>query len=180
MTYFSAEGFVNQESALEVDRAARMSRIGDTATELRSFLEPLWLRRKAETGRLPDAGSPLSEGMCGFTSAFVVLALSVTDGPGWRMAGGWPQSGGGIACRRGRLHGHFWAVSEDGIVVDLTADQFGHPNVIVTTDRDARYVESFTLNEIERHAGRVMPLAEEWLALATKDGLVPHVARLAA
>jgi len=157
-----------------------MSALGDTASELRSFLEPLWMLRRTLTGRLPDAGTSCSEGMCGFSASFVALALSAIDGGEWRVAGGWPQSGGGIACPRRSLRAHFWTVSEDGIVVDLTADQFGHPGIIVTGCNDPRYVESFTAEEIERHLPKVMPLAEEWLEIASTDGLVPSVHRLAA
>ena len=165
---------------MSTDRIARMSALGDTASELRSFLEPLWMHRKSATGRLPDAGTSCSEGMCGFSASFMALALSALEGSDWRVAGGWPQSGGGMACPRRSLKAHFWTVSEDGIVVDLTADQFGHPCIIVTGANDPRYVESFTAEEIERHLPKVMPLAEEWLELASMEGIVPSALRLAA
>jgi len=157
-----------------------MSAIGDAASELRSFLEPLWMLRRIQACRLPDAGAACSEGMCGFTAAFTAEALRLLDGGEWRVAGGWPQSGGGMACRERRLNAHFWAVSDDGLVVDLTADQFGHPSVIVTGRHDPRYVESFTREEIERHLPRVMPLAEKWLEVAASEGLIPSGMRLAA
>lgn len=153
--------------------------MGDVAAEMRCFLEPLWGRWKAETGRfsLPDAAST---SMCGFTSAFMARALAELDDGEWRVAGGWPPDGGGLTCPGGRLNAHFWTTSSDGIIVDLTADQFGLPCVIVTRLGDGRFAESFSQEDVERHLPRVMPLVEEWIELARDRGLLPETRRFAA
>ena len=121
-----------------------------------------------------------SAGMCGFTSAFLVRALQMLDGGTWRVEGGRPLAGGGLTCASGRQRGHFWAASEDGIIVDLTADQFGLPTVLVTTVRDARYCNTFTQPEIEGHLPKVESVAECWLEAAAAEGLLPQAYSLAA
>lgn len=149
-----------------------MSRIGDHASDLRMFLEPHWEDWKLKTGR-PIGGDVIaSEKMCGFSSTFAAIALKELDGGDWRVAGGWPKSGGGVSCPRKRLNSHFWTVSDDGIVVDLTADQFGMPGIIVTMVHDPRYIESLTIEEVEGYTPYLMPLAEEWVCSAIHIGIL--------
>lgn len=153
--------------------------IGDLASELRLFLEPQWQEWKSRTGRgsLPETASA---SMCGFTSAFLAEVLPDLAGAEWCMVGGAPASGGGVCGSDLRLHPHFWAVSSDGILVDLTGDQFGLPSPVVARRGDRRYIESFDTDYVDRHLPRVMPLVEEWIELAADDGLLPMQARLAA
>jgi hypothetical protein len=152
----------------------RMSRIGDIASDLRAFLEPMWDDWKIKTKRPVGCDVPKSENMCGFSSAFTSIALSELEGGDWRIAGGWPKTGGGVACPRRKLNSHFWTVSDDGIVVDLTADQFNMPTIIVTSERDPRYIESFSADEVERYVPLLMPLAEEWIEEARQMGVIQH------
>jgi hypothetical protein len=149
-----------------------MSKIGDTASDLRAFLEPVWTDWKIQTKRPIGCDAAASENMCGFSSAFASIALAEMEGGDWRIAGGWPKSGGGVACPGRKLNSHFWTVSDDGIVVDLTADQFGMPTIIVTSERDPRYIESFSTDEVEKYVPYLMPLAEEWIEAARQNGVL--------
>lgn len=158
----------------------RLSEIGDAAGCFRPFLETCWRRWKAESAKGTCPLEADSAGMCGFTSAFLAEALARTVGGEWRVAGGRPFSGGGVTCPQGRLNGHFWCVSDDGVIVDLTADQFGLPTVLVTTLKDSRYSETFTAEEIDEHLPKVLPVAEAWLEAALDEGLLPGGVRLAA
>lgn len=160
--------------------AARMSEVGDAATKLRSFLEPRWEEYKIESGRPIGFMEAISASMCGFSSAFAAIVLGTQDGATWRVAGGTPENGGGVLGADSRLKGHFWTVSDDGIVVDLTADQFGLPAVVVTSQRDSRFRESFSPHEIELHMPRVLPVAHDWIEHAMEYGIVPSSMRLAA
>lgn len=162
--------FVNQE----------MSELGDVCASLRFFLEQKWKEWKASASSPMDALDSLSAGMCGFSSIFVAEALNRITDSEWVLAGGQPISGGGVVCRSGRQNGHLWAVSDLGIVVDLTADQFGLPAVVVTTARDPRYMASFDQDQIDAHVPRVEDIGMEWLEEAVQDGIVPDVYRLAA
>lgn len=151
-----------------------MSLIGDLASNFRTFLEPIWEDWKLKTGRPIGGDLVVSENMCGFTSAFTSIALAEQDGRVWRVAGGWPKSGGGVTCPNQKLNSHFWTVSDDGIVVDLTADQFGMSNIIVTKQHDPRYIESFTDERVSRYMPYLMPLAEEWIETARQCGVLPY------
>lgn len=103
-------------------------------------------RRSLQPGMPQDAdGRALSAGTC-LHAAMVVVLLLHRYAPGWTAAvrgGGGP--GGGVATgvldARGRLQGHYWieATAPDGaaFVVDVTADQFDHPAVVVLPMLDA-------------------------------------------
>jgi len=158
----------------------RLSEIGDAAGGFRPFLESCWREWKARSARGTCPFETDSAGMCGFTSAFLAEALARKVGGEWRVAGGRPLSGGGVTCPKGLQNGHFWCVSDDGVIVDLTADQFGLPTVLVTTWRDGRYAETFTEREIVEHLPKVLPVAEAWLESAIEEGLVPGGMKLAA
>lgn len=163
--------------------ACCLSEIGDFAGSLRSFIEPFWRAWKAESERPQGPFETDSAGMCGFTSCFVAMALNKALGGGWTMAGGRPRAAfpeGGVRCASGRQNGHFWAESESGLIVDLTADQFGLPTVVVTTASDPRYRATFSLEEIEGHLPKVEALAWEWLEAAENEGLVPRSLGMAA
>lgn len=115
---------------------ARLSRL---AREARAFLEPHWERWHREAGSPPGKTS-VSQGTCGRSSQFLAEMLReegfetelafgspVTCPCGFRSANGW--------------RGHAWVIChEPARIIDLTADQFGAPPVIVTTPDDPRYI----------------------------------------
>lgn len=158
----------------------RLSEIGDVAGSLRPFLERMWQEWKAFQGRPLDPFETVSAGMCGFTSAFLAHALEALEGGIWKVSGGRPLAGGGITCTSGRQNGHFWVESEDGVIVDLTADQFGLPAVIVTTSKDPRFSNTFTSQEIDNHLPKIEGVALYWLEKAAEEGLLPQAFRCAA
>lgn len=160
--------------------AHNLSEIGDVAGSLRPFLEDCWRAWKVSIGNPADAFERLSAGMCGFTSSFMAGVLNDMVGGEWTLAGGRPLSGGGVRSACGAQAGHFWTVSADGVIVDLTADQFGLPTVVVTTERDPRYQQTFTREEIEAHLPKVEGIAAEWREAAEDQGLAPVSYRFAA
>lgn len=161
----------------------RLSEIGDLAGFLRSFVEPFWKAWKAESGKPQGPFETDSAGMCGFTSCFVAMVLEREVGGGWALAGGRPlpaNLSGGVTCTSGRQNGHFWAESEDGLIVDLTADQFGLPTVVVTTAYDPRYRATFSGEEIAEHLPKVEAVALQWLEAAEEEGVVSRPFGMAA
>lgn len=153
---------------------ARLEEIAGCAASLRPFLEERWRAFKASSPRPYDAFEAESKGMCGFTSAFVAEAMRQAVGGDWRVAGGLARPGSYSA------YGHLWTVSDDGELVDLTADQFGMPSVIVTTVRDPRFTETYCEEDIGRHLPMVQPLSLRWIEEAVDEGLVPASRALAA
>jgi hypothetical protein len=127
-----------------------------------------WMDRNPYFARLPE-GVPLTTGFCRGVAAGVAEILRETyPDCFWRVAGGFgleycsdmPESlsefvneeyfPGGMVNQDGEWHGHFWVTggdpdSDDGLVVDLSADQFGHEEVVVTGAADPRYRENSLL-----------------------------------
>lgn len=154
---------VNKEVRMSEAVEANLSEIGDAAATLRQTVERAWADWHAVSAKPKDPFKPDSQNMCGFTASFVSLALPDIIGGKWQVTGGWPQNGGGILCASGEKKAHFWSVSKCGLVVDITADQFGLPAVIVTTRDDNRYRPSFCADYLRKHLPKVLPVAVKWL-----------------
>lgn len=154
---------------MEASTASEIAAAADAATRLRPFLEGAWAAHRAASPVPADPFKPVSHRMCGFTSAFMAEILEGECPAGWRVAGGAPANGG-VVLPCGRMEGHFWTVSDSGVVVDLTADQFGLP-VIVVRLRDGRYRESFDHAEIMDHMPRIAGPASAWAAAVRAAGL---------
>jgi hypothetical protein len=112
------------------------------ATAARRFIEPIWMGWHRAWGGDPPAVS--SQWTCGRTSLFLVRILStrgfearwVSGTP--RTAPGEPEIGPyGYLCD-GIWQSHAWAECGD-YIVDITADQFGAPPVLVVDRGDRRY-----------------------------------------
>lgn len=104
------------------------------ARELRAFLEPVWGLWARERGR---EATVLSEGTCGPTCRFLIKVLSEL-GLDVEMLSGRPgRKPAGIQVN-GAWRGHAWLRVGDRIL-DITADQFGLPPVLLTAVNDPRY-----------------------------------------
>lgn len=112
-----------------------------TATRLRRFMEPVWDDwLAAEPWR---RGATPSAGACGRTSLFVrdVLRRRGYDAQwsnGVPRRAETPPIGDFGFLAHGRWESHAWVTCQ-GWIVDITADQFGAPPVIVTPATDPRY-----------------------------------------
>src|SRR5690606_4098612 len=123
---------------------------------VRTFLEPRW--RSWKTERIPwvleGVARPLSENMCRFSALFLAHVLEREVGGTWHVDGGCSEppdradlldvdperAPGGMADIEGGWRGHYWVV-DDGwsTILDITADQFGWPPVLITDAEDRRY-----------------------------------------
>jgi len=148
-------------------------RVERIATEVRAFLEPLWAERHAPSG--PPPGKPVSHNMCRFSAAFLKRVLDVEMPEGdWCVIGGNPTDGDDIdpeyglpgGCRdpEGRWHAHYWLITGDyGLIVDVTADQFGGEPVICTGD-DSDHRENYFDGAVRDHLEDVKWTVGQWLA----------------
>lgn len=127
-----------------------------------AFLLPLLARHFPLAGQehQPWAGWRAASGTADF--------LSID--PGWNRKGR-PNSTlfardgrGGMVDVSSIWRDHCWVVRRDGLLVDLTADQFGHEEVIVCTTDDPRYLENWKKTFVIRQIADVRPRADEWLA----------------
>lgn len=113
---------------------AERQALTDLAEALRAFMPDIWRAWHAEDGHEPP--SPLSAGTCGRTSLLLQkILLAKGRSALWRTGRG-VQAHGFFDGRRWRSHS--WVECE-GFVLDITADQFGAPPVIVTAAGDRRY-----------------------------------------
>ena len=128
--------------------------------EVRSLVERrIRLSDEERSGELP-----ITTGYCRGASAALVRVLSFLSPSGtWKIVGGCgeecvplPESSyrfvdissfpGGMMGQDGRWHGHFWVegfLSCAGrVAVDLTADQFGYAQCLVSDIHDVRYLSN--------------------------------------
>lgn len=118
----------------------RASCIEQIAIMARRFLVPQWRKWHAEWG--PPAPASLSQWTCVRSSAFLCAVLTDAEIPA-RLQSGVPHPAragrDGLGFRTGDAwHSHAWAGC-DGLIVDITNDQFGGAEIIVTADWDKRY-----------------------------------------
>jgi hypothetical protein len=136
------------------------------AASVRAFLEPAWRRWQPGV-------EPASTNTCGRSSLFLqrVLAdhgcVAVWANGVPRLNEGGPDLGPFGFFTGLRWESHAW-VECDGFIVDVTADQFGAPPVIVTPASDPRYcAHTFDTASAEAIAARkrtVEALWRDWLA----------------
>jgi hypothetical protein len=139
--------------------------------EVRPYVEARieeWMGRNPGFARPPE-GVPLTTGFCrGVAAGVAVILAERYPECFWRVAGGFGiEYGdeaspdlvefvdgecfpGGMVNGAGEWHGHFWVTggdpdSDEGLIVDLSADQFGHGPVVVTQIEDPRYRENSLL-----------------------------------
>lgn len=133
--------------------------------EIRQFLVPKWIAWGQSHGKeVTERG----EGMCRFTAAFLANAL----GRGWRFSGGTPDiyhpeqgwidrpHGGGFWTGSG-WEAHHW-VTNGALIVDLTASQFGAPQVLITPKTDPRFRETLQSIDIQEALRDVRDRARQW------------------
>jgi len=145
------------------------------AERTRVSLESLWPEHDDFLG---GYGAPASTGQCGRSSCVLVRLLSeeLPDGD-WRLAGGLedvrdrmntddlvPDAQSGGMVWSGFWQDHYWVVSEAyGLIVDVTADQFGHAPVVVCGLDDPRYRENLLPGVADRHSMDWRLDVERWL-----------------
>jgi hypothetical protein len=131
---------LNGKNAMTND--AMYEYLSEIACSARIFIEPVW----CEWHRARGLGQPdvASRNTCGRTSFFLVNALQregldaewKTGVP--RLSDAGPELGPYGFLVNARWESHSWVECQEWIV-DLTADQFGAPPVIVTPSNDVRY-----------------------------------------
>ncbi|MFC2968930.1 hypothetical protein [Acidimangrovimonas pyrenivorans] len=115
------------------------------ARKVRLFLEPHWWCWRMYEGRPEDRR--LSQATCDRSSLFLVAVLTDQGLPA-RLAMGTPVKGPYGYCANGSWRGHAW-VESAGHIIDLTADQFGGPEIRICPVNDPRYAEGEDMAEAE-------------------------------
>jgi hypothetical protein len=150
------------------------------AAELtRAFLAPRWVDWHAAEGRAPV---PPSKDTCGRSSRFLAVVIERELGLPVRCATGVPRLGlddpdvGPWGFHDGlRWQSHSWVVSA-GWIVDITADQFGAPPVVVVTLPSEQHAEgpADTASDWakQRREALVAQLWPSWLASTQRRQLV--------
>jgi hypothetical protein len=154
--------------------AERLERIRALAEGVRSFLEPRWMEWRVGRGHPPlEEGKAASWDMCRFSTSFLhhVLEREMPE-EDWIILGGSPDDDQDIDRNVGlpggyhdrstdQWHGHYWIT--DGaydLVVDVTADQFDGPAVLVVSESGdeawghevaGQYAENYLEAAVEHH-----------------------------
>ena len=128
------------------------------ATDVRAFLEPVWLSWHSASGGEPPAVA--SENTCGRSSLFLQRAL-IDAGFAAEWVTGVPENGHSddpVGFFDGNVwRSHTWVQCED-LIVDITADQFGDQPVKVVCLPHDRY-----------HRGSADMAAPEFVAARTES-----------
>jgi hypothetical protein len=145
------------------------------AVEARQFLEERWSAWRQQNGETLEPGMAPSHSMCRFSAAFLlhVLGTEIPEGD-WSVVGGNPTGGddidpdyglpGGYRDAGGQWQAHYWLITGDyGLVVDITADQFGGAAVICGED-DNGYRDNYYTGAVSDHLDEVRWTAGRWLA----------------
>lgn len=110
------------------------AKLRELVTAVRHFMPDIWHGWHREYGR--PTPSVLSTGTCGRTS-LLLRTILVSEGFDAVWCNGAVADGGGFFD--GHVwHAHAWVMSND-LIIDITADQFKAPPVIVTAADDPRY-----------------------------------------
>ncbi|MBU8539071.1 lasso peptide biosynthesis protein [Falsiroseomonas tokyonensis] len=120
--------------------------------QARRFLETVWPEWHAERGR-PLPAIP-STGTCGRSACFLQRVLAEA-GQEARIRHGWFLAPGRPPAR------HAW-VESTGLILDLTADQFGAPPLLGCPAPDARYRPGTDTADPSFQAARAVAVAAIW------------------
>lgn len=134
-----------------------MNNIQKQLADIREFLEIKWKQKHSSLSKNMDKEynpPTLDHNMCRFTALFLRKVLNKITDNKWVIDGGdvWEPkySTGGIQDKNGNWNGHYWLTSKD-IIVDITANQFGHDKIIVTKKDNPTYDSNYTKKEIASH-----------------------------
>jgi len=138
------------------------------ASSTRSFLETIWPDWQLKSHRSHGGAVPaiMSYSTCGRSSTFVQKVLDDL-GMAAEVRHGWFQAEGSEAR-------HAW-VAISSWLVDVTADQFGADEVIVTDQGDSRYFSDIdvALPEFRLHRIQaVLEIWDRWLCSPIREKLV--------
>jgi hypothetical protein len=123
--------------------ATATSAMAEALCSLREFLLPCWHwtqqnsldhGQRFSVQKMTALPFPLSTNMCRHTTLFLQQQLALAGDSRWRVAGGWLANKDATVP----LIRHYW-LEADGFILDLTADQAGWDEVILTPDDDVRY-----------------------------------------
>ncbi|WP_088892892.1 hypothetical protein [Leptolyngbya ohadii] len=161
-----SENSITSELILDVAHATSQFKM--FASTVRQFLEPHWLAAHQGWSDIPD---PLSRWMCRYSSIFLATLLREQSQEPWSIVGGRPprslnakvEGEFGILAWDGTWNDHCW-VTGRGLIIDLTADQFGHDPIIVTASSDPRYRANLTEDEMAQDFQKLQRRSTQWLA----------------
>jgi hypothetical protein len=137
--------------------------------QFRSFLEPRWFSLHQLWG--DTSTERLSRYMCRYTSIFIKTVLNVDNQKLWRLVAGKPvtkeKEGTAEGCfgfrtSSGIFFDHCW-VQSDNLIVDITADQFGAEEVIITSVSDSRYYPNLEEADFNQEIVKLSHHPERWL-----------------
>lgn len=143
------------------------------AEDIGAYLLSCYVVTKADLGIEMQPGDTESKDMCRASAYATAQILRELTGQRWRVEAGWEyqpkyeedyhkfrmdQFPGGMLDSSGAWKGHYWAASvpvdgEPQLIVDLTADQFGHEDVIVTDSTDPRYRSNILPQTVDDELG---------------------------
>ena len=139
-------------------------------SDLRDLLSVEWEHFKRD---MPDDDF-LSQDMCLLSTTYLYWLFKHAGVKGWEPAEGvgvddqGNTDPGGMKGVDGRWYSHNWLVHSSGMILDLTADQFGHDEIVLVEKGDPRY---YANRSAEYAMSRLSEctLGKEWLEFQLDD-----------
>lgn len=137
----------------------------------REFLEPLWIKTHATWANEP-VPSPSSKYMCRYSCLFLQQALKDAGYGQWTIRLGRPPSPElngtkagmfGYQSGDGCFHDHAW-LTKDGLMIDITADQYGDLPIIIGNATSVTYKSNLTEHEAAKELDVLRDRAKAWYA----------------
>lgn len=142
---------------------------------VRKFLEPLWIKTHEAWADEPIP-TPPSKYMCRYSCLFLQRVLKDAGYGDWRICLGRPlspelegtsQGQYGYRSSDGKWYDHAW-LTKDDILLDITADQYGDPPVIISSSASGKYnaniPEDYVSTKLKVLEKRVDTWVYEWQA----------------
>ncbi|WP_147480899.1 hypothetical protein [Pseudomonas amygdali] len=145
-----------------------------TGSVLSGLLELLAIEWEHYKRDMPD-GDCLSQDMCLLSTTYLYWLFKHAGLGGWEPMEGVGQdeqgddNPGGMVAVDGRWYSHNWLAHHSGAILDLTADQFGHDQIILSSTSDPRYhanrPPAYAMERLQS-----CKLGKEWLEFQLDDG----------
>lgn len=155
-----------------------MKPLKDFVGDIRSFLEPIWV--KAHEGWADEpVPTPPSKYMCRYSCLFLKQVLNDAGYGEWQVYLGRPpsqelhgtaQGQFGYQSADGKWYDHAWLIKGDTLI-DITADQYGDMPVIVCNFVPEKYHANMSEADVSADFAKLKKRVDSWVAEWQKQAI---------
>lgn len=149
--------------------------------DIRCFLEPIWIKAHKSWDDAPVPAPP-SKYMCRYSCLFLRKLLKNYGYGKWFIELGRPLSPElngtedgkfGYLATDGKWYDHTWLV-KDGIIIDITADQYGGDPITIAPIGSTKYNANLTEDNVIKDFKKLEKRVHSWIYLWLKQEKSPN------